>query len=371
MADAAPGELHLPLEANVITGALWSSPSARADQGAGFLIGAGAAAGVGAAAGAGIGIDGRARASPAAAPSVPDVELGRAAGRAAPPASTRGPPIWPSTSRATPIPPRCYDRLLFFDVIGTPTPALRPACLRPRCGRSSGRSRGCRQVCCSPRAGAAGLLHGRAQGHRSPPAAKALLRLRTARDRRLPPLPPPRLRRRIAAGDVEAALTHGTPIPYYTDRPSHCASRPASCGCGRRGPLSPGTGLPAEAAGRWRNPARPAGAGERAAVHGVQVGSQAQPGDRGRRDDHRRPVSPAVPRCTPAICGSGSTTGTRNSRSRARRPDVRPAVTQEQLESIHHERKATRPAGQADQPDTGVIGLRPDLRHRPQDGQSG
>src|SRR5580658_2161625 len=88
-----------------------------------FLIGAGAAVGVGAAVGAGVGIDGAlgASATASAAPSVPDVEL--VAQPAGLPARQHA---WTAylavDQQGNPIPPQ-FDRLLFFDVIGTPTPA--------------------------------------------------------------------------------------------------------------------------------------------------------------------------------------------------------------------------------------------------------
>jgi dye decolorizing peroxidase len=179
-----------------------------------FLIGAGAAAGVGAAAGAGIGIDGALGASPAAAPSVPDVEL--VAQPAGLPARQHA---WTAylavDQQGDPIPPR-FDRLLFFDVIGTPTPAcarLLEAALRTLE----------RTFPWLP----SGLLFTASWG---PAYFTDVLRVTT-------PLPPAKalsdfeqpaidgyhLCLHLASDDesrlaaVEAALTHGTPIPYYTD----------------------------------------------------------------------------------------------------------------------------------------------------------
>ena len=51
-----------------------------------------------------------------------------------------------------PIPPR-FDRLLFFDVNGSPDAGRTRGCWRPRCGRSSARYRGVPPGCCSRPAG--------------------------------------------------------------------------------------------------------------------------------------------------------------------------------------------------------------------------
>jgi hypothetical protein len=97
-----------------------------------FLLGAGSAVGVGAAAGAGVGIDralGAGAATPAApaapdaptVPAVPDVEL--AAQPAGLPARQHAWTAYLAADRqGNPIPPR-FDRLLFFDVVGAPSPA--------------------------------------------------------------------------------------------------------------------------------------------------------------------------------------------------------------------------------------------------------
>src|SRR3984957_9185295 len=84
------------------------------------LLGAGPAVGVGAAAGAGVGID-RALGAGTAPLAVPDVEL--AAQPAGLPARQHAWTAYLAVDRqGNPIPPR-FDRLLFFDVIGAPTPA--------------------------------------------------------------------------------------------------------------------------------------------------------------------------------------------------------------------------------------------------------
>jgi hypothetical protein len=86
-----------------------------------FLLGAGAAVGVGAAAGVGVGIDRALGASAAAGPAGPGVALGpQPAGL---PARQHAWTAYLATDRqGNPIPPR-FDRLLFFDVVGAPTPA--------------------------------------------------------------------------------------------------------------------------------------------------------------------------------------------------------------------------------------------------------
>jgi hypothetical protein len=95
-----------------------------------FLLGAGTAVGAGAAAGAGLGIDRALGASAAARPDVPAVPAGPAVPDVALGAQPAGLPArqhaWTAylaTDRqGDPIPPR-FDRLLFFDVAGAPTPA--------------------------------------------------------------------------------------------------------------------------------------------------------------------------------------------------------------------------------------------------------
>jgi hypothetical protein len=85
-----------------------------------FLLGAGTAVGVGASAGAGVGID-RALASGPAASAVPDVQL--AVQPAGLPARQHAWTAYLATDRhGNAIPPQ-FDRLLFFDVVGTPGPA--------------------------------------------------------------------------------------------------------------------------------------------------------------------------------------------------------------------------------------------------------
>jgi hypothetical protein len=207
-----------------------------------FLIGAGAAVGAGAAAGAGLGIDGALGASATAAPSVPDVEL--VAQPAGLPARQHA---WTAylavDQQGDPIPPR-FDRLLFFDVVGTPTPAcarLLEAALRVLE----------RTFPWLP----SGLLFTASWG---PAYFTDVLRVAA-------PIPPAmalsgfeqpaidgyHLCLHLASDDearlaaVEAALTRGTPIPRYTD-----AAEPLNISSALRLRETrtgfTGTGLPAE-----------------------------------------------------------------------------------------------------------------------------
>jgi hypothetical protein len=179
-----------------------------------FLLGAGTAVGVGAAAGAGVGID-RARAGgPAAASAVPDVEL--AAQPAGLPARQHAWTAYLATDRqGNSIPPQ-FDRLLFFDVIGTPSPGY--ARLLEAALRTLERSFQWRP---------SGLLFTAGWGSSyftdvlrvAPhiPSATALS------DFEQPAIDDYHLCLHIASdhetrlAEVEAALTRGTPIPHYTD----------------------------------------------------------------------------------------------------------------------------------------------------------
>ena len=179
-----------------------------------FLIGAGAAVGVGAAVGAGVGIDGAHGASATAAPSVPDVEL--VAQPAGLPARQHA---WTAylavDQQGDPIPPQ-FDRLLFFDVVGTPTPAsarLLEASLRVLERTFSWMPSGLLFT-----AGWGPAYFTDVLGVAAPlPSAKALS------DFEQPAIDDYHLCLHLASDDearlaaVEAALTHGTPIPYYTD----------------------------------------------------------------------------------------------------------------------------------------------------------
>jgi len=179
-----------------------------------FLLGAGTAVGVGAAVGAGVGIDRALDASAAAGPSVPDVPL---------PVPPAGLPArqhaWTGylavDLQGNPIPPQ-FDRLLFFDVVGKPSPAY--ARLLESALRTLERA-----FQWTP----SGLLFTAGWG---PSYFTDVLRVS-------PPIPPARslsdfeqpriddyhLCLHLASDDetrlaaIEAALTQGTPIPYYTD----------------------------------------------------------------------------------------------------------------------------------------------------------
>jgi hypothetical protein len=148
-----------------------------------------------------------------------------------------------SDLQGNPIPPQ-FNRLLFFDVIGTPTPAY--ARLLEAALRTLERTFGWRP---------SGLLFTAAWGPAyfgdvlrvsSPvPEAKALS------DFEQPAIDDYHLCLHIASDDesrlaaVEAALTHGTPIPYYTD-----ATEPLDISSALRLRETrtgfTGTGLPAE-----------------------------------------------------------------------------------------------------------------------------
>jgi hypothetical protein len=119
VADIAQGELHLPLEADVVTGARTVSRRFASLSRRRLLLGA--AAGAGAAAVAGAGIHAALGAGKAGQAPVPDVPLG---------AQPAGLPVrqhaWDAYLAAdpegNPVSPK-FGRLLFFDVNGAPSPA--------------------------------------------------------------------------------------------------------------------------------------------------------------------------------------------------------------------------------------------------------
>jgi dye decolorizing peroxidase len=121
VADIAQGDLHLPLEADVVTSARTVTRRLVSLSRRRLLLGAGAAAGVGAAAGAGAGIHAALGGGQAGPASVPDVPLG--AQPAGLPARQHA---WDAYLAAdpqgNPVSPK-FDRLLFFDVNGDPSPA--------------------------------------------------------------------------------------------------------------------------------------------------------------------------------------------------------------------------------------------------------
>jgi len=207
-----------------------------------FLIGAGVAVGAGAAAGAGVGIDGALGAGATATPGVPDVEL--VAQPAGLPARQHA---WTAylavDQQGNPIPPQ-FDRLLFFDVIGSPTPAyarLLEASLRVLE----------RTFQWTP----SGLLFtvgwGPAYFTDVLKAAAPIPPAKALSDFEQPAIDDYHLCLHLASDDearlaaVEGALTRGTPIPYYTD-----AGEPLDISSGlrlretRAGFV--GSGLPAE-----------------------------------------------------------------------------------------------------------------------------
>ena len=325
LAEAPPRQRQLPLEARRHEPASRSVARHRADAPAVS--------------------DGRRRALAAAAPPP-----GSTAGRVDSPSAgerrvTRPPPValgrqpaglparqhaWKATlardADGNPVAPR-FDRLLFFDVRGRPR-------RRPRAAAGGGAAHarapvplGTRTGSCSRPAGARGTSRARCGRRRRSRGASAV-GLRAAGDRRLRPVPAPRLRRRAAAGgEVEAALVHGAPLPG-ADGPLD-ARRGARPG-GRPGPASSAPVCPppisTSAASRPGDPVPD----DRAAVHGLQVQPAAQPGHRGRGHDRRRPVRGAAPRCRSATCACGWTAGTATSIERERvarmyAPQVTPA----------------------------------------------
>jgi deferrochelatase/peroxidase EfeB len=209
-----------------------------------FLIGAGAAVGVGTAVGvgAGVGIDGALRPSATAVPSVPDV--GHVAQPAGLPARQHAWTAYLAVDlQGNPIPPQ-FDRLLFFDVVGTPAPAcarLLEAALRVLERTFPWMPSGLLFT-----AGWGPAYFTDVLGVAPPiPPAKALS------DFEQPAIDDYHLCLHLASDDearlaaVEAALTHGTPIPYYTD-----AAEPLDISSALRLRETrtgfTGTGLPAE-----------------------------------------------------------------------------------------------------------------------------
>ncbi len=134
---------------------------------------------------------------------------------ACPPGSTRGTRTSRVDQQGNSIPPQ-FDRLLFFDVIGTPAPAY--ARLLEAALRTLERTFRWMPSGLLFTAGlGAGLLHRRARVARPIPPARALS------DFEQPAIDDYHLCLHIASDDearlaaVEAALTRGTPIPHYTD----------------------------------------------------------------------------------------------------------------------------------------------------------
>jgi hypothetical protein len=207
-----------------------------------FLLGAGTAVGVGAAAGVGVGIDRTLGASANTRPAVPHVALG--AQPAGLPARQHAWTQYLATDRqGDSIPPQ-FDRLLFFDVVGAPTPAYArtlEAALRTL-------ERTFRWM-------PSGLLFTAGWGPAyftdvlrvAPPIRPA----RALSDFEQPAIDNYHLCLHIASDDetrlaqIEAALAHGTPIPSYTD-----AAEPLDISAALRWRETRtgfvGTGLPAE-----------------------------------------------------------------------------------------------------------------------------
>ncbi len=208
-----------------------------------FLLGAGTAVGVGAAAGAGVGID---RALGAAAPPAGRARRARRGARRAAGRPAR--------------PPARVDRVPRHRPAGQLDPAaVRPAALlrrrrHPHAGlRPAARGGAAHARADLPvdavraavhrRLGAV-LLHRRAPRRTANPIGHGALGLRAARDRRLPPLPAHRLRRRDAAGRRSRPRSPAArPSRTTPTRPRRSTSRPR-CGGGRRGPGSSAPACP-------------------------------------------------------------------------------------------------------------------------------
>jgi hypothetical protein len=205
-----------------------------------FLLGAGAAVGAGAA--AGVGIDRALSAAGTSSAAVPDVPL--PALRAGLPARQHAWTAYLATDlQGNPIPPQ-FDRLLFFEVKGTPTPGyarLLEAALRTLERTFPWMPSGLLFTVGWGPAYFTDVLRVSAPI----PPAKALS------DFEQPAIDDYHVCLHLASDDesrldaVEAALIHGTPIPYYTD-----AAEPLNVSAAlrlretRTGFV--GTGLPAE-----------------------------------------------------------------------------------------------------------------------------
>jgi dye decolorizing peroxidase len=182
-----------------------------------FLLGAGTAVGVGTAAGAGLGIDRGPAAGPVAGPAAPRVpEVALAAQPTGLPARQHAWTGYLAVDRqGDPVPPQ-FDRLLFFDVIGTPGPAC--ARLLEAALRTLERTFPWRP---------SGLLFTAGWGPAyftdvlrvAPPIPAA----RALSDFEQPAIDDYHLCLHIASDDeprlaaVEAALTGGSPVPSYAD----------------------------------------------------------------------------------------------------------------------------------------------------------
>ena len=105
---------------------------------------------------------------------------------------------------------RRFDRLLFFDVRGRPTPGLRARCSSRACGHSSATSVGARVGCCSPSATGPSTSPA-SWACLAGPARDQPLELRVAGDRQLPRVHAPRLRRRARGSTESRRRSSGTP----------------------------------------------------------------------------------------------------------------------------------------------------------------
>ena len=223
--------------------------------------------------------------------------LSRAGGKPIPPVAARASlPVCPARQHAwtatlardsdgNPIAPR-FDRLLFFDVAGDPTPAH---ARRARGGAADARAR-------LPW-GPSGLLFTAGWGpgyfERSLRVAVADPARKGLSDFELPAIDDYDLCLHLACDDerrlaaIEAALLHGT---LRCAAPTARSTSRARCAGARREPASPAPGCRphtrTSAGSRRATPFR-----DRAAVHGLQVRPAPQPGDRGRRHDPSGPFA--------------------------------------------------------------------------------
>ena len=144
-------------------------------------------------------------------------------------------------SDGNPISPR-FDRLLFFDVNGTPDARRTRGCSRRRCARSSAATRGVRPGCCSRPAG------GRATSSACCASSSPIPHAKGLSDFELPAIDDYDLCLHLACDDeqrlaaIEAALLHGAPLPGADGLARRSRAR---CAGARREPDSSATGLPA------------------------------------------------------------------------------------------------------------------------------
>ena len=257
-----------------------------------------------------------------------------------------------------PVPPK-FDRLLFFDVVGDPSPAC--AAARGRAAHAGAQLPVAAVGAAVHRGLGPGVFPGRAHVPSPVPPATALS------DFEQPMIDDYHLCLHLASDDeprlaaVEAALTRGAPLPGA--KAGTLTSR-ARCAGGSHGPGSPAPGCPpgtrTSTASR-----RPAGAHGLTTFHGVQVGPAPQPGQRGRRDDPRRPVRRRHDHARQLHAAAARHLVRAAVAAGARGPHVRAAGHAQAGERVHHRRgKRPGPAQPGDHP-LRRDRARPDLRPGP------